>query len=396
VDPATRGAARSGLAATGNSLARLLGEQLLFEESAATADRILEEIGPADDVESAWLRMRAGYARNLWSDDPADLIPAARSAIPIAERAGERQLLLEARTALVATSDVTDPEFRDGADVVARLAAELERPDVESRAHRWRALAALAAGQDPMPHLDAAAAVAIGHGLDEGLGWTNELRADLAFESGDWDVAMEAGLVAIGIAERHAYLRVAVRSWFVVVPIASWRGDVATLERAQRWFTDNEANFPDSPYGRFMRAGVDLHLRATGLESNPDIAPDRLLPSFVVDTSASWLEAADAVLRRWLADGERAAVDAALQRMRDTFVGAMPPFTEGAIAVMEARSNSTADAARGALARARRGWGPWWIAKGIRLLERSDAASAEELAEARAIEASLGVVEPAP
>jgi len=40
-DPSARAAARSGLAGATNSLARIQGEQLQFERSAATADSVL-------------------------------------------------------------------------------------------------------------------------------------------------------------------------------------------------------------------------------------------------------------------------------------------------------------------------------------------------------------------
>jgi class 3 adenylate cyclase/tetratricopeptide (TPR) repeat protein len=395
--PAMRRDARSGLATTGNALARLLHEQLLFEESAATAEAMLAEIGAADDLESAWLRLRAATARNMFSDDPADLAPTAAAVIPIAERAGDRQLALEARLALLAVSETIDPEFRVNADALAVLAQELRRPDVESRVHRLRALAAIEAGEDPGPLLDDAAAVAISHGLDEALGWSHYLRAELAFQTGDWDRALASGREAIAIAERHAYLRVAVRSWFVVVPIASVRSDEVLLRHAERWFTENAANFPDSPYGRFMHTAIDVHLRAHGLGTAPDLDPDRLLPSFVVDPSASWLEAADTVLRRWLADGRHAAVDLALRRMRETYVGVVTPFADAAIGVMEARRPGTtvADLHR-AQERARAAAGPWWLAKAIRLLEGRAAASPEAIAEAAATERRLGVTTPPP
>jgi tetratricopeptide (TPR) repeat protein len=392
-----------GLAAAGNSLARVLGEQLLFKESAATADGVLSELGEADDVESAWLRLRAAVARNMFSDDPADLAPTAAAVIPIAERDGDRELALEARLAVVSVADTTDPKFATNAAEVVRLARELGRPDVECRALRMEAIATAQLGDDPVAFLDEAAGVAVNHGLDEALGWVDYLRADLAFARGDWDEAMAAGTRAIDLAERRQYHRVAVRSWFVVVPIATARDDRAVLDHADRWFTASDAFFPDSPYGRLMHTSVELHLSSRGVRAMPDLSPERLLPSFTVDPSASWLEAADIILRAWLATGRRDAVEEAVQRMRASAVSPADAFTEAAIDVMRARSMFAAGdpdgailSARTALARIEDLRAAWWSAKALRLLERAGVASAEESAAAAAIERRLGVVGQAP
>ena len=184
--------------------------------------------------------------------------------------------------------------------------------------------------------------------------------------------------------------------------MAAARDERLPLERADRWFTANEANFPDSPYGRLMHAAVDLHLSSRGVRQPPDVAPDRLLASFTVDPSGSWLEAADIVLRTWLAAGLRDAVGDALERITASSVTA-DAFTHAAIDVMRGRvafaygdRGTAAHYASAALARLERLPAAWWTAKALRLLERAGTSSAEEVARADAIERRLGAVDQAP
>ena len=117
---------------------------------------------------------------------------------------------------------------------------------------------------------------------------------------------------------------------------------------------------------------------------------------------ATWLEAADGVLRHWLRDGLTHAAGDAVARM-DRFPGDRTALGRGATGVMRGRwrialgdSRGAAEMAREAISALRPVHAEWWIAKGLRLLERSGLASPQELDEAEAIERRLGTVAPAP
>ena len=84
--------------------------------------------------------------------------------------------------------------------------------------------------------LAGAAQLAQAHGLTELIAWNGYWRAEVGLASGAWDAATAASLGAIELAERNAYHRAAVRTWFVLVPIAAARGDVELLRRARDWF----------------------------------------------------------------------------------------------------------------------------------------------------------------
>jgi hypothetical protein len=78
-------------------------------------------------------------------------------------------------------------------------------------------------------------------------------------------------------------------------------------------------------------------------------------------------------------------------------------LSRAALGVVRARhllaTGRTDDAAREAaraLADARTARAPWWIAKALRLRERSGRATSGEVIEAASIERGLGAVEPAP
>jgi len=240
----------------------------------------------------------------MWSDDPADLVPVAAGVLPIAQRAGDRVLALEARMALVGTSDIMSPDFLANAVEAARLAHELDRPDIENRALRLQAIAANSTAATRGRSSTQLQTVAINHGLDEPLGWVEYLRAEFGFGFGLWSEAVAAGLRAVDLGERHAYHRVAVRSWLALV---------ADRGVAQRWPRPWRARIawfrPQSrgPPGFALRpAPSDGHRPASRVARAwppPDVSPERMLPSFNVDPSSTWLEAADIIIRTWLSRG---------------------------------------------------------------------------------------------
>lgn len=401
-DPTARSAAREGLAGTADSLGRVLLEQVRFEACWTLAEAVLAEIGPADDLPSTRLRLRAAIGHTHFSDDDEDLRPAARAAVVVAEREGDRELELDARLALLST--VLDPaEIESDGLAVGALATGLGRPDVLSRVWRIRAMTMAETDGDPYPLLDQAAEIATSHGLDEALGWASYARSEISLGRGLWDLAVDAGLRAIELGERHGYDRIVVRTWHVLGPIAAAREDRAMLRRAAAWYGPAEAFLPDSPYGRLQSAGMHGLFGRLGIEPPRDPDPALLRPSFDQDVGlTSGLEALDEVLRRWIGDGRLDVVDEAVRHLRVAVARATTPLGraglalfEGRLALAQADAAGAALSARAALAAASEVDARWWRARALRLLDRAGAATPAERAEAAAIEHDLGLPHPA-
>jgi len=401
-DPVSAPAAREALAVAAASLSRVVAEQLGFERAWTLAEEVLAEIGAGDDPPAARLRLRAAVARGMFSDDPAEVVEVARQALEVAQRAGDRELELDALPALLSAVENRD-ELSLAAERLAAVGRREGRWDLVVRALRIGATIAVESGSDPGPLFDEAQEIAADRGLAEALGWICHDRALFAFRAGDWSSARAAGLAALDLALPRAYLRICVRAWLVLVPVAAWTGDRDLLEQADRWFADNLPRLPDSPYGRLSQAAVDVALSGAELVAAPDLDPRRLLPSFEGDLGGpDWSETLDTVVRAWIEGGRIDAVRDAVRACRRHLPGA-GPLEVGTVGLLAARWERAAGRpeqagreAREALASFRAACAPWWIAKSLRLLEDVGAASAAEIAEARAIEAGLGVVGRAP
>ena len=313
-DGEARSAAREGLAGAADSLARILLEQVRFEDGWTLAEAVLEEIGPGDDLPSARLRLRAATGHNYFSDASEDLLPAAVASAAIAQRDGDPELELEARLAITLSLSAPAEILRELVPV-QRLAARLGRPDIVSRILRVRAMVGATLGVDPFPLLDEAADVAVSHGLDEALGWAEYARAETAFGLGRWDLAWDAGLRAVDVGERHGYRRIVVRTWHVLCPIAGARRDLDLLRRAAAWYAAAESSLPASPYGLLQAAAIHAILARLRVEPPRPIDPGMLMPSFDLEADlATWIEGVDEVLRRWIDDQRLEAVDEAIRR----------------------------------------------------------------------------------
>ena len=360
-DPTARSIARAGLAGTADSLARIYLEQVRFEACWTLAEAVLDEIGAANDLPSARLHLRAALGHTHFSDDDADLRPAARAAILVAEREADRELELEARLALLGTLPDSAEVEREGL-VVSALAAQLGRPDVLSRVLRTRAMTMIETDGDPYPLLDQAGEVASSHGLEEALGWASYARSEVSLGRGLWDLAVDAGLQAIDLGERHGYDRIVVRTWHVLGPIAAAREDLELLRRCAAWYGPAQAFLPDSPYGLLHAAGMHELFGRLGIEPRRDPDPALLMPSFDQDVGLlSGLEAVDGVLRRWIADGRLDTVDEAVRRIARAVDRLQNPLGlaglrlwEGRLALARGDSAGAADAARASLATAAR------------------------------------------
>jgi class 3 adenylate cyclase len=394
------GAARDGYARASDARAEMEAEQLHFLEARAIAEATLTELDDVHDTAWARLRLRVARAMSLW-DDTYDAA-AADEVLAIARRHGDRGLELEALWSLAAFSDEAPDVSVVRLGHLADLAAEQGAWQYVAYARRAQGHAVAFAGGDPWPLIDASADVAAGHGLREHLGWADYFRAEIGFMLGEWDIADAAGRRAIGLAETYAYHRVAVRTWFALAPIAAARGDRPTLEHAVDWFTEHAADFPGSPYGRLMHRGVDEILMRAGLVARNEVSLDHLRASFHQDVdSATSAEAVWLVTSSWLDAGRSKDVRSAVEQIRAGFT-TLPTsdLIRGVVDVLEARvrlEDGTGDAvalSRSGLAYLRGMRAAWWIRRALRLLEAAGHATPAEVAEAAAIEARLGVVDP--
>jgi hypothetical protein len=223
--------------------------------------------------------------------------------------------------------------------------------------------------------------------------------------TGDWTLAIEAGLRAVGLGERHGYDRITVRSWAALLPAASLRGDRAVLERAHAWFAARAGHLPDSPYGRGLYAGAERWLGGAGVGPLGIPPFERIQPAFAQwrgNGSYEWMAAGDAILDAWFGAGRLDWVGEALDEIMAGVVD--DPFRPSVLdgeqhrarlvfrKTDEASRTAAAEAVRSALAELRAIGLPLWIARGLRILEEAGEATAPEVRERAAIEAALGVV----
>ncbi|MFI5253955.1 MAG: ATP-binding protein [Candidatus Limnocylindrales bacterium] len=398
-DPGSKAwsSARDGYSRAAVALSRLVREQLRFEEARELAAAALTVVGGDDDVAGVRLQLAASMARYFVTDRAEDLLPAARKALAIARREGDAELELLALEQRTFDEDAPIEAFLAAWQELGQLAARAGRWEQASRALRTQGMVATDLSLDPHPFFDAAAEVALAHGLTEALAWTEYGRTEVDFGAGEWDRAWLSGLRALELAEDGSYHRIAVRTWHAIVPIAEARGRRDVLERALRWYVDHESFLPDSPYGRLLYRSMRLRFAAAGLIPPFEHDVDPLLASFEGDLSgATTLAAADTVVTAWLRDARLAAASEALARMegpahRTRFPDVLPAWQVLAARLLEAEGEGpvAVGLARSALPALRAYPMPPWTARAIRALEAAGAATEEELAEAAAIEARL-------
>jgi class 3 adenylate cyclase len=388
--------ARDDYARATDARADMEAEQLHFLEARAIAEATLAELEHAHDIPWARLRLRRARAMALW-DDTYDTA-TVEEVLTIARRDGDAVLELEALWSLAAFSDDTAAEAIERLAQLADLAATRSQFAYVAYARRAQGVSVAFDGGDPWPLLDESVEVAATHGLREHLAWAEYVRSEVGLMLGEWDVADMAARQAIGLAETYAYHRVGVRTWFALAPIADARGDRPTLEHAARYFEAHAADFPDSPYGRLMHAGLDVLLMRAGLKADAEISFDHLRVSFDQDVDgATSSEAVWLVASRWLDASRSADVRSAIAQIRAGFL-TLPTsdLIRGVVDVLEARlllgaGSDAIEMLRSGLGLLRGMRAAWWTRRAIRLLEAAGDTTPEELAEAEAIEARLGV-----
>jgi class 3 adenylate cyclase/tetratricopeptide (TPR) repeat protein len=405
--PSDRRTARSGYANAVLSLGLARIQQLRFNEAAALADAALNRIGEADDVETGWLLYLRAWGTTAFAYRPEvkeDLERATRIALD----EGDRRLELEVRSQLVSVwadeGQVSRPQLAEEDERMTELAMELGEWQKASRSLRYQALMNLDdhASEAKIP-LARAADLAQAHGLIEEMAWIDYMGTEIGLVIGDWNAALAAGVRALDMADRGAYHRVQVRTWFALSPIAFARGQRSLLDRAQRWFREHEDIFPHSPFGNVMHAALDVRLASMSMEPfEPN--PEELLPAWDESQSMpSWHAAVESLYDAWLASNRLDAARKVLDRISawrehpitSTLSRGVEDLLRSRLTLAEGGSISQIEAAgRRGLDAFRTSGAPWWIAKAIRSLERVGAASSEELEEASGIERTLKHVGP--
>jgi class 3 adenylate cyclase/tetratricopeptide (TPR) repeat protein len=361
-------AARAGLASAGLAQGTLLRAQTWFTRAGRLAEELLDEIGPEAEppARSRLLLLRATAILNA-SDDYERAERDATLALELARAAGDRSLELDVTLVLAQIAAERDGSAADDA---WRRIEELGR--VEGR---WSSVAAAlrtrglsVVDDDPeaaVELFDRSAEICSARGLVEAGAWCDHGRAEAAFVVGDWDHALETGLRAVAAGEHHAFHRVVVRSWFVLLPIARYRGRRDLLEQAHGRFAARRGREPDSPYARIVTTAAHLDFAAVGLEPPfvPDVA-ERLASFEGAHGGPSWLAALQTVVDAWLEAGELEGAADALDRMAVS--GESTTLARATEAILRARLLRADGDAPGAAAHAERalellaGRAPWW------------------------------------
>jgi tetratricopeptide (TPR) repeat protein len=401
-----RAEARAGHAQAIAALGNVWCEQLAFREASSLADEALARIGESQDPATGRLLYLRAWATYCFQVTPSVRDDLER-ALAIANATNDRELELDSSALLTGTlgdlGEITRPELIDRQAQITALASDLGMwPRVPRELRMQAGMLIEDRASEARPLLERAAEIALAHGLTEDVAWIDYARSELGFVSGDWDAALEAGLRAIELGERNAYHRPVVRTWFVVVAIASARGGRDVVERAHRWFDASRDKFPPSPYAKLMHGAMDGWFGDWGLAVPPPAPLEEVLP--IWDESQilpSLFSAAETLCRRWTDADRSKDVERFLDRMgRWNTHPLTTDFGRGTEALIGAQltaatsgdPDTAAQRARTALTAYRACRAPWWIRKAIRVLGWAGASTEALRSEADEIEASLGIL----
>jgi class 3 adenylate cyclase/tetratricopeptide (TPR) repeat protein len=382
-------AARAEYTAATASLGWVYNQQVRFDDAARLADEALATLGEADDVETAKLLVLRGMAVGYGTDVLETALADVGRGAEIAHRLGAPEVELEALLFQARVVDTTSDE----------AVAQLRRVRELGLARRGWAAAANALRTEAMlllerdrgaaaAALDEAEALARSRSLLEELAWTEYTRAELGLLYGEWDAAVAAGLRAADLVQRYGYRRAGIRSWYVLIPIASARGDEELLRRGHDLSERFRPHFPvvPAPWARVMSTAADLRFKAAGLSRTARYQPDEdaALPAFHDWAQLpSWYEAVDVLLAAWLAEPAVDRVRTALETAERAVERApeRPLIFPAVLEFLRARMGE-GDARRAAGAFRELG-APAWLARALRLLG--------EDAEAETLERQLGI-----
>ena len=143
---------------------------------------------------------------------------------------------------------------------------------------------------------------------------------------------MRHGRAALEHRPAHGYHRAAVRTWFVLRPIAQLRDDAPLLREMGDWMAAS-----DGPARLAVRADDACRRRprgrgASGEATDPPDPPGCVTPGSLGYGDPSFIAARDGVLQAWWDAGWFDAVAEALARVT-RWGGARPPGVRGPAAV---------------------------------------------------------------
>ena len=389
-------APRTGIVDAAFTLARLLGAQTRFSAGEELAGNLLHELGEQDDAPTARLLALRGSGALSASDD----FPRARAdgerALALARAVGDEDAELEALQLLTSCLDEGDELEDQRWAELESLARARGRWDVAAGAMRARSFISVADEPErTLADLEAAAELAEARGLVAEAVWVDFEHAEAHLVAGSWDDALAFGLRAIEAAEERNLSRLAVRSWFALRPIAQARRRTDLIERAFPLF-ERIRGSSQSPYARVVVGAMELAFAEAGLQPTfvPELEP-RLASFDLGYGDPSWLAAVEAVVGAWLDAGALAEARTALDRLRAASEGKnLSKLALASQALLRSRlALAEGDAAEAAVEaeRALQTQAPWWRALALRALEAAGAATPEALAEAAALEQTLGV-----
>jgi hypothetical protein len=249
-----------------------------------------------------------------------------------------------------------------------------------------------------LSEVERAVELAEARGLVDELAWVDYERTEAYLVAGNWNEAIAVGLRAIEAAEARDSFRIAVRTWFTLQPILRARSRADLIERAFPIF-EKVRGTTESPYAQIMVAAMDLAFAEAGLLPAfvPDLEP-RLASFDLGYGEPSWAAALEAVVDSWLDAGALADARIALDRLQASIEGKhVSQLSLASQALMRSRlllGEGDTVAAAAEAERALETRAPWWRLQALRALAAAGAAAPEALAEAAALERSLGIEPP--
>jgi class 3 adenylate cyclase len=365
------------------------------EELASETMRRLEERGYDEPAALSRLHGLHAWAVAAQGRDEGVLDEAA-AAVELAAESGDPVAELEALDHRLTTADERDLAAPEGwAELAARALAlgHWRLSVVSSRVHAiYLAMVDPRAG---LPLIERSTELARTRGLTEQSGWGLLASAEVRFVIGDWDEAIAEAEQALALAERNAYLRLAFRTWMVILPMAAARHDAHLADRFDAWWARSAEEFPasPSPYAAILRAAMPLWL-AAARGAAPAPAPDSVVEAWAPIGNPHILAAVELIGVSWARAGRfeplRGLVDQAVANVASD--DAPDPLMRSSAALMAAilaDANGDSDGARHsaelALEHASAIGAAWWRARALRILGT--------VAEAHALERSLGIAE---
>jgi hypothetical protein len=245
-----------------------------------------------------------------------------------------------------------------------------------------------------LPLIERSTELARTRGLTEQAGWGLLASAEVRLVIGAWDEALVQAERALALAERNAYLRLAFRTWMVILPMAAARRHTHLADRFDAWWARATDEFPasPSPYAAILRAALPLWLAAArGVTPAP--APDSVLEAWAPIGNPHILAALELIAASWARAGrleplrglvEQAAANVASDDDPDPLMGSSTALMSAILADATGDSDGAQLNAKLALEHASGIGAAWWQSRALRILGSE--------AEAQALERPLGIV----